>query len=205
MLEAWTTADVLDSAPAGIAVCDRELRWIAWNHAMQALTGLDADDVLGERATALAALLCGHRPNDVLAAVLDGIAVDVGEVCTHADDGSLRWLAVRWSPHHGPEGEVAGAVAAAYDVTARHASDDHALRLAAFAREAPSPVLECARDGTVLYANPATHHVLAEVGATLECGFLPRNHRQLVASALEHGSPMRTVEVDVDDRVFSWT
>ena len=27
----------------------------------------------------------------------------------------------------------------------------------------------------------------------------------LVASALQHGQPMRTVEVDVDDRVFSWT
>ncbi|HKP75997.1 MAG TPA: EAL domain-containing protein, partial [Longimicrobiaceae bacterium] len=80
-----------------------------------------------------------------------------------------------------------------------------ALRLAAIPRESPNPVLECDAEGNVLYANPATRHVLAEIGAPLEGGFLPRNHRQLVASALATGQPMRTVEVDVDDRVFSWT
>jgi diguanylate cyclase (GGDEF)-like protein/PAS domain S-box-containing protein len=192
---------VLESAPVGIAACDRELRWVAWNAAMEALTGLAATTVLGESALEAGAALAGESPGALLAGVLSGAAVDVDA----AAGQTRRRVAVRWSPHRLPEGEVAGAVAVAHDVTELRRAEDHTLRLAAIPREAPNPVLECDGDGNVVYANPATRHLLAEVGTALEDGFLPRNHRQLVAAALAGGQPMRTIEVDVDDRVFSWT
>jgi diguanylate cyclase (GGDEF)-like protein/PAS domain S-box-containing protein len=205
-LDPATAMDVLDSAPAGIGVCDRELRWVAWNRAMESFTGLAADDGVGEAAGEVAAALAGDDASALLRAVLDGICVDLDEVALPGDGGrEPRFLSVRWSPQHTPGGAVAGAVVAVHDVTARRHGDQQALRLAAIPRESPNPVLECDPEGNVLYANPATRHVLAEVGGTLEDGFLPRNHRGLVASALQHGQPMRTVEVDVDDRVFSWT
>ena len=91
-----------------------------------------------------------------------------------------------------------------HDVTQRRRAEEEARRLAAFPRESPTPVVECGPNGEVLYANPSTYSILAEIGEGLD-GFLPRNHRQLVASALEHDQVMRTVEVDVDDRIFSWT
>jgi diguanylate cyclase (GGDEF)-like protein/PAS domain S-box-containing protein len=192
---------VLESAPVGIAACDTELRWVAWNAAMEALTGLAAADVLGEAATEVASSLAGESARAVLRGVLDGLTVDVDDAAARR----TRRVSVRWSPHRTPDGEVAGAVAVAHDVTELRRTEDQALRLAAIPREAPNPVLECDRDGNVVYANPATRHVLAEVGTPLEDGFLPRNHRQLVAAALAQGQPMRTVEVDVDDRIFSWT
>ena len=195
---------VLESVPAGVAVCGRDLRWVAWNRTMEAFTGLAADDVVGEPALDVGAALAGDDAAGLLQTVLSGIAVDLDDVAV-TEGRETRWLSVRWSPQRSPAGTVDGAVVAAHDVTARRRGDEQALRLAAIPRENPNPVLECDGEGTVLYANPATRHVLAEIGATLEEGFLPRNHRQLVASALRHGQPMRTVEVDVDDRVFSWT
>ncbi|HEX8245425.1 MAG TPA: diguanylate cyclase, partial [Longimicrobium sp.] len=195
---------VLESAPVGIAACDREMRWVAWNAAMEALTGLAACRVLGEPVTQVAPALAGHSPGCLLRTVLEGGTRDVADAAPD-EGGAGRRVSVRWSPHRGLDGEVAGAVAVAHDVTELRRAEEQTLRLAAIPREAPHPVLECDRDGNVLYANPATRHVLAEVGAPLEDGFLPHNHRHLVAAALAHGQPMRTVEVDVDDRVFSWT
>jgi len=155
-------AEVLDSAPAGIGVCDRELRWVVWNRAMESFTGLAADDVLGERAPEVAAALAGDDAPALLRAVCDGIAVDLDEVALPGTGGrEPRWLSVRWSPQHGPGGGVAGAVVAVHDVTARRRGDQQALRLAAIPRESPNPVLECDPEGNVLYANPATRHVLA--------------------------------------------
>jgi diguanylate cyclase (GGDEF)-like protein/PAS domain S-box-containing protein len=197
------TEGVLESAPVGLAACDRDLRWVAWNAAMEALTGLAAGDVLGEPAIGVASALAGPAPHSTLQAVIDGAVMDVGDVATAGRDA--RRIAVRWSPQRAPGGEVAGAVAVAHDVTELRRAEEQAMRLAAIPRESPGPVLECDRDGNVVYANPATRHILAEIGATLEQGFLPRNHHHLVAAALAHGQPMRTVEVEVDDRVFSWT
>jgi diguanylate cyclase (GGDEF)-like protein/PAS domain S-box-containing protein len=189
---------VLECAPVGIAACDAEMRWVAWNAAMEALTGRASASVLGEAVDAGA--LAGEQPDAVLRAVLEGVTVDIADVAARG-----RRVSVRWSPHRAPDGEVVGAVAVAHDVTELRRMEDQAMRLAAIPRESPNPVLECDREGNVVYANPATRHVVAEVGTPLEDGFLPRNHRQLVAAALAHGQPMRTVEVDVDDRVFSWT
>jgi len=197
---------VLESAPVGIAACDREQRWVAWNAAMEAVTGTAARDALGVRVCDAPCALAGEAPGAVLSAVLDGVTVDLGDLpLGDAAQPRTRWAATRWSPHRGPDGEVAGAVVVVQDVTARRLGDAQALRLAAIPRESPNPVIECGPQGEVIYANPATRHVAAEVGAPLEDGFLPRNHRQLIAAALATGQPMRTVEVDVDDRVFSWT
>src|SRR5215210_4308025 len=127
--------DVLDSAPAGIGVCDHGLRWVAWNRAMESFTGLAADDVVGEPAADVAAALAGDDAPALLRAVLDGICVDLDEVALHGAGGrEPRWLSVRWSPQHAPGGAVAGAVVAVHDVTARRRGAQQALRLAAIPR-----------------------------------------------------------------------
>ncbi|HEX8906212.1 MAG TPA: PAS domain-containing protein, partial [Longimicrobiaceae bacterium] len=136
---------VLESAAVGIAACDRELRWVAWNAAMEALTGLSADEVLGEPACEVAAALAGEAPEALLRAVLEGAAAQVDDV----EDGVRRPLSVRWSPHRIPDGEVAGAVVVAHDVTELRRAEDQTLRLAAIPREAPNPVLECDAEGNV--------------------------------------------------------
>src|SRR3954454_15210212 len=55
---------VLECAPVGIAACDAEMRWVAWNPAMEALTGHASARVLGEAVDAGA--LAGEQPHAVL-------------------------------------------------------------------------------------------------------------------------------------------
>ncbi|HEU4454638.1 MAG TPA: EAL domain-containing protein [Longimicrobium sp.] len=197
---------VLESVPVGIAACDRELRWVAWNRAMERHTGVAASDVLGCPVPECATALAGPEGPALLARVLAGETVDLGDLSVPTEDGEPRWIFARWSPRHGPEREVAGAVVVVQDVSDRRRAEEEARRLAAIPQESPSPVVECDGEGRVLYANPATYHLLSEVGAPLEGGgFLPRNHRHLAAASLAHGHPLRTIEVDVDDRIFSWT
>src|SRR5690242_1207060 len=50
---------VLECAGAGIAACDRELRWVAWNAAMEAATGVPASEALGAPMAAVARALAG--------------------------------------------------------------------------------------------------------------------------------------------------
>src|SRR6185436_2763935 len=64
---------VLESVPAGVAVCGRDLRWVAWNRTMEAFTGLAAEDVLGERAAEVGAALAGDDAAGLLQTVLAGI------------------------------------------------------------------------------------------------------------------------------------
>src|SRR3954471_19711457 len=161
LLSGEAAGEALDHAPAGIAVCDRELRWVAWNRALELLTGLASDDVIGERAVEVGAALAGDDAAALVAAVLHGICVDLDEVALEPERGtSTRWVAVRWSPQRAASGEVTGAILAAHDITARRQAGDQALRLAAIPREAPNPVLECDASGAVIYANPATRHLL---------------------------------------------
>jgi len=195
---------VLDSAPVALGACDRERRWVAWNRALEELTGIASHEVLGHAVGERAVALAGD-PGDTLRRVLRGETVELGDVDVAAAGEAPRWVSARWSPQRGPDGEVAGAVLAAHEVTARRRAEDAAARLAAFTRESPSPVVECDTAGNVLYANPAAQHLVAEVGAALEQGLLPRNHRELVRAAVAHGHALRTIEVDVDDRIFSWT
>jgi diguanylate cyclase (GGDEF)-like protein/PAS domain S-box-containing protein len=194
---------LLDGAPAGIAACDREGRVAFWNPAMEALTGIAPAEALGRELAALPGLA-----GDALAGALRGaLAGGAGEAeipLGATDRGPSAWALVRCSPRAGLDGAPAGAVAVFHDMTARRRAEEETRRLAAFPRESPTPVVECDGSGAVVYANPATYHILAEIGEGLE-GFLPRNHHGLVAAALQHDQVLRTVEVDVDDRIFSWT
>ncbi|HEX2205494.1 MAG TPA: EAL domain-containing protein [Longimicrobium sp.] len=191
---------LLDWAPAGIAACDGALVWTAWNRGMERLTGLAADDVVGRSARETPAALAGALA-PLLERALAGESVDAADLALHpSPGGGSAHAAARLSPHPGD----GGVVCVFTDDTDRRRAEEETRRLAAFPRESPTPVLECDREGRVLYANPATGHLLAELGTGLD-GFLPRNHAMLARSAFDQALVMRTVEVDVDDRVFSWT
>ena len=195
---------LLESVPVGVAAFDRQLQVVLWNRALEALTGVAAAGARGRLAAELPVLTdCGLL--DALVRALCGDETTADDVPVPGVDGRPQaWVSVRFSPRRARGGECAGVVAVFHDVTARRQAEDETRRLAAFPRESPFPVIECDGEGSVRYANPATHHVLAEIGQGLD-RFLPRNHHQLAAAALQHGQALRTVEVNVDDRVFSWT
>ena len=194
---------LLESAPVGVAACDRELRIVLWNRAMEELTGTPAAAVMGRFAPGLRAGIAAECER-VLRQALSGETVRVGDLPVDPLAPRGSWVSARFSPLAGEDGVGLGVVGVFHDVTARRRAEDETRRLAAIPRESPFPVIECDGEGAVHYRNAATDHTLAELGVPLD-GFLPRNHRQLARAALEQNHVLRTVEVDVDHRVFSWT
>jgi diguanylate cyclase (GGDEF)-like protein/PAS domain S-box-containing protein len=100
---------------------------------------------------------------------------------------------------------VRGVIVNSRDVTERVRAQEETRRLAAFARENPGPILECAPDGRVLYLNPAAERLVAELGAAGAEGVLPPEHARLAAACVAGGESARGVEARVGERVFAWT
>ncbi|HEX2203341.1 MAG TPA: EAL domain-containing protein [Longimicrobium sp.] len=99
---------------------------------------------------------------------------------------------------------VRGIIVNSRDVTERVRAQDENRRLAAFARENPSPILECAPHGAPLYLNPAGERLVRELGVPGASWLLPRDHARIVRRCLDNGAGERNVEVRVGARVFAW-
>jgi diguanylate cyclase (GGDEF)-like protein/PAS domain S-box-containing protein len=98
---------------------------------------------------------------------------------------------------------VRGLIVNSRDITERVRAEEENLRLAAFPRESPNPILECAPDGRVLYTNPAGLRLAAELGVPGPEWILPPDHAERVARCGE--SAGAGVEVRVAGRVLAWT
>jgi len=100
---------------------------------------------------------------------------------------------------------VRGIIVNSRDVTGRQRAEEESARLAAFARENPNPILECAADGRVLWLNAAGERLLAQTGATGAAWLLPDDHARLVRLASRSAAAVRNQESRVGARVFAWT
>ena len=100
---------------------------------------------------------------------------------------------------------VRGIIVNSRDVTERRLAGEENLRLAAFVRENPNPIFECAPDGDVLWANAAGERLRAQAGALSEAALLPADHARLVRQAAESRASVRDHEARVGSRVFAWT
>ena len=108
--------DVIGSAPVGIGVFDRELRYVRANDALAEMNGVARDAHFGRRASTVGQSL-GALAEELLARVLAS-----GETLTDhrvVDEGTPRrqWLA-SFFPVRGDEGAIEGAAVIAMDTTA---------------------------------------------------------------------------------------
>ncbi|HEX8392073.1 MAG TPA: PAS domain-containing protein, partial [Longimicrobium sp.] len=193
------------SEAVGVAVCDREFRYLAWNRFMEEMTGLSAADALGRNALELYPHLRDERLEPVLRRVLAGESVSLPDRRYHVPGVRSGWIWVQYVPHRSADGSVAGVIGLVHEVTERKRAEEENERLAAFPRETPNPVLECDREGRIVYANPAAGRLAAELGAPIERALPGAGHADLVRGALASGSAVRAVEVPVEARVLSWS
>lgn len=76
--------------------------------------------------------------------------------------------------------------------------------LAAFPRLSPNPVLRLRRDGSVEYANDATHDTPATFGASTTNELLPPDVSDITSTVLDSGKPIGDVVVTVGGASLRW-
>jgi PAS domain S-box-containing protein len=117
--------EIISSASEGIIVYDRELRYVLWNPAMERLTGLPAEQVLGESALDLFPHLREAGVKSAIERALTGEATTTTDIFFRVPQtGRSGWVSARYSPHRNARGEIIGVVGLVHDITARKQAED---------------------------------------------------------------------------------
>ncbi|HEX5888929.1 MAG TPA: PAS domain S-box protein [Pyrinomonadaceae bacterium] len=134
---------LLDASVDGLFAFDRDCRIIAWNRAMQRITGRSSEEVLGRRADEIFPFLRESATESCLSAAIAGNE-SVSETHPYGPSGS-GVFACRYSPLLDDE-KIAGGIAVISDITARRQAEDAATtayrQLAFHVESSPLAVIE---------------------------------------------------------------
>ena len=116
--------EVIANAGEGIVVYDRELRLVVWNPFMQRVTGLSADQVLGQRVLDLQPDLTGER-TALLAQAMDGATVRSGDLRFNIPQtGESGWYVATYAPRRDASGHPDGVICILHDITDRKRAEE---------------------------------------------------------------------------------
>ena len=156
---------LLESNVDGILAFDREFRY-TWNRAMERISGVKREDVLGKCAFDLFSCLKETGEDKYYREALAGRSV-VAENRPYVipQSGRNGFFDGYYSPRHDEKGEVVGGVAIVRDVTDRKIAEASALdehrRLAFHVENTPLAVIEWDHEFKVLRWSPAAQNSLA--------------------------------------------
>ena len=151
---------LLEANVDGIIAFDREYRYTTWNRAMERISGVKREEVLGKCAFDLFPCLKATGEDKFYLDALAGKSVvSENRPYTIAQSGASGYFDGYYSPRHDEKGEVVGGVAIIRDVTERKlaqaiALDDH-KRLAFHVENTPLAVIEWDHEFKVLRWSPA--------------------------------------------------
>src|SRR5579872_1735948 len=112
--------DIMSNAAEGIIVYDREMRCQVWNHFMENLTGLRADQVLGKRAADFFPTVGEQPVEDILVRVLKGETVHVAETLNLVPGTEKQgWISASYRPQFDSKGHVTGVIGRVLDLSER--------------------------------------------------------------------------------------
>jgi PAS domain S-box-containing protein len=151
---------LLEANVDGIIAFDREFRYTTWNRAMERISGVKREEVLGKNAFDLFPCLKETGEDKYYVEALAGRSV-VAENRPYAipQSGHTGFFDGYYSPRHDQHGQVIGGVAIVRDVTDRKVPqasvlDDH-QRLAFHVENTPLAVIEWDHEFKVLRWSPA--------------------------------------------------
>ncbi len=151
---------LLEANVDGIIAFDREFRYTTWNRAMERISGVKREHVLGKHAFDLFPCLKETKEDEYYRDALAGRSV-VAENRPYviAQSGCSGFFDGYYSPRHDEKGEVVGGVAIIRDVTERKIAESTALddhrRLAFHVENTPLAVIEWNHEFKVLRWSPA--------------------------------------------------
>jgi len=125
------TEQIVRSTADGIVVLDRDLRYMIWNPAMEIMSGLKSEEVLGRHPLELFGYL---RDNEVVLALnraLNGEVVKLSDVeVLHPSTRMPVWVATHNSPLRSSSGEIMGVLVTVTDITERRQAEETQRALA---------------------------------------------------------------------------
>jgi PAS domain S-box-containing protein len=131
--------DILDFLPDATLAIDKDKRIIIWNRAIEEMTGVPSEEMLGEGDYAYTVPFYGERrpqmmdlifePNGRISAGYTGIKKEgqslVAEAfCPAVYGGQGAWVFLKASPLHDQQGKVIGAIESIRDITDRKRTED---------------------------------------------------------------------------------
>ena len=155
---------LLEANVDGIIAFDRECRYTTWNRAMERISGVKREEVLGKCAFEIFPCLKETGEDKYyLAAVAGKSVVAENRPYTIPQSGRRGFFDGYYSPRHDETGEVIGGVAIIRDVTDRKlvdaaTLDDH-RRLAFHVENTPLAVIEWDHEFRVLRWSPAAQRL----------------------------------------------
>jgi len=183
-----------------VSVTDLEDRFTYVNQAFLRIYGYTQEEVLGRH---LSLVRSPNNPPGLDREIFDHTRAGgwKGEVLNRTKDGREILIGLSNSLIHDGAGKILGLVGIGRDITDRKRAEEEIRSLARFPGENPDPVLRIARDGTILFANPASRALLDHWGCQVG-ERLPREHRDVIPDAMETRS-VREHEIACADRTFS--
>lgn len=161
---------LLEANVDGILAFDREFRYTTWNRAMENISGVKREDVLGKCAFDVFSCLTETGEDHYYREALAGRSV-VAENRPYVipQAGRQGFFEGYYSPRHDEHGEVIGGVAIIRDITDRKlleasAIDDH-KRLAFHVENTPLAVIEWDNEFRVLRWSPAAQKLFGWTAA----------------------------------------
>ncbi len=116
--------EIIDNAGEGIVVYDRELRYLLWNRFMEELTGMEAETVVGRRATDLFPHLYEQHVDELLFRAMKGETVASPDIHYYIPGTNKRgWASAVYRPHYDANGNIVGAIGLIRDITERKSAE----------------------------------------------------------------------------------
>jgi len=111
---------IVASLGEGLVLCDRELRFRAWNPFMERLTGMPASEVIGHTVLEVFPHVTEDVPVALLRRALEGESGESEDTpFSVPTTGRSGWIVARFDPYRNADGEIVGAVGLIRDVSDR--------------------------------------------------------------------------------------
>jgi PAS domain S-box-containing protein len=116
---------VISCSKDGILVCGRDMRFAAWNPAMEEITGVKADDVLGRSPREAFPFLGEQQVSELFERALAGDVVSTPDFrCRLQGTGENGWAQGQFMPLKNAAGKIIGILATVHDITGRKQAEE---------------------------------------------------------------------------------
>ena len=212
-------SDIINFLPDATFVIDSEGKIISWNRAIETMTGVSSEAMLGKGNYEYSLPFYGKRRPAIVDLILHPVP-DVFKLYAYVEkardtliaetllpsigsSGIHAWIIA--TPLYDAKGHVTGAIESIRDITDRKNAEESIRKLAAFPQFNPNPILEFTAEGTLSYFNKAAKELSLSFGQENIWDILPPDTVDILRACLNTKEKRSRVEVTLGGRTISWS